>query len=217
MLVPLPAAVDPVTVASVGDTLSDAYRHLAPHLDRLRRHPDGPRIIVVGAVDTRNAFSPSVPLYVDQIARALEPEAQVVIADARPWVRRQAEQSGVEVHPVKRLRGLSAPLVIDCSTDPRGMAIALRATSPDGLCSCAGSLHTQVKIPASLMFGRNITLAVGRSHIRTVMPAVLDLVATGRVRPERVTTTVAPFADGAEVLRDHLLAQRTKTVLLGTV
>jgi alcohol dehydrogenase len=65
------------------------------------------------------------------------------------------------------------------------------------------------------MFGRNITLAIGRSHVRTVMPAVLDLVAAGRIHPELVTTTVAPFADAAEVLREHLLAPRTKTVLAG--
>jgi alcohol dehydrogenase len=64
------------------------------------------------------------------------------------------------------------------------------------------------------MFGRNITLALMRSHIRTVIPAVLDLVARGRLHPEQVTTTVASFEDAPEALRAHLLGGDTKTVLV---
>ena len=214
MLVPLPEAVDPVAVASVGDTLSDAYRHIAPHLDRVRRHPEGPRIIIVGAVRRRSRFSASVPLYAGQIARALLPEASVVIIDARPSVREHGTSLGLEMQAPVRVRHLSAPLVVDCSADPLGLDLALRATAPDGLCSCAGTLHSSVRVPATLMFGRNVTLTVSRSHIRSVMPAVLDLVAAGRIDPGAVTTAVAPFGDATRTLREHLLGGGTKTVLV---
>jgi hypothetical protein len=42
MLVPLPAGVDPVAVASVADTFSDAYRHIGPWVEQIRRHPKDP-------------------------------------------------------------------------------------------------------------------------------------------------------------------------------
>ncbi len=69
MLVRLPDALDPVAVASAADTLSDAYRHVAPHLQWVREHPDGQRVVVLGAVDPRTVFSPSVPFYLRQMSR----------------------------------------------------------------------------------------------------------------------------------------------------
>jgi len=44
MLVPLPAGVDPVAVASVADTLGDAYRHIGPYVERIRRHRKDPAL-----------------------------------------------------------------------------------------------------------------------------------------------------------------------------
>jgi alcohol dehydrogenase len=214
MLVPMPSGVDPVAVASVGDTLSDAYRHIAPHLKQLRRHPDGPGIILLGAVRSDSIFSPSVPLYAAQMARALIPEATLVLGDARADVREQAARLGVDSCPPQGLKRRQAPLVIDCTADPRGLAAALAATSPDGICRCAGTLHASVPIPATRMFGRNSTLIISRSHVRTLMPAVLDLVAAGRLHPEKVTTTVAPFDDAPAALSAHLKGQITKTVLV---
>jgi hypothetical protein len=89
-------------------------------------------------------------------------------------------------------------------------------SAPDGFCRCAGTLHASVKIPAARMFGRNSTLTVARSHIRTVIPAVLDLVAAGRIRPELVTTTIASFEDAPKVLSDHLRSAATKAILVRT-
>jgi alcohol dehydrogenase len=214
MLVPLPAGVDPVTVASAGDTLSDAYRHIAPNLDLIRGQPDEPRIIILGAIDQRSQFSGSVPLYAGQIAQALIPEASTLIFDARPWVRQHAARLGLEAYPPNNLRGLTAPLVLDSSAHPRGLVLALRSTSPDGLCSCAGSLHARSTIPSALMFGRNVTVSVARSHVRTAIAAVLELVAAGRIHPEAVTTTVGAFRDAASVISSHLTTPDTKTILV---
>ncbi len=214
MLVRLPDGVDPAAAASAADTLSDAYRHLAPHLDRVRHHPDGPRVLLLGAVDPRTPFSPSMPLYAGLLARALLPEAEVLLLDARPAVRDQAGALGLVADDVRRLARQRAALVVDASADRRGLAGAIRATAPDGVCSCAGTLHASVRVPASVMFGRNVTLTVSRSHIRTVIPAVLDLIASGRIRPEGVTTTRSSFDDAPEALRAHLLTADTKTVLV---
>ena len=216
MLVPLPAGVDPVAVASVADTLSDAYRHIGPYVERIRRHPEGPSIILFGAVRRDSVFGASVPLYAAQIARALVPEANVLVVEARAAVREHAARLGFEACEPKALGRRQAPLVVDSSADPRGLTAALRATAPDGICTCAGTLHASVKIPAARMFGRNSTLKLARSHIRTVIPKVLDLVAAGRIRPELVTTTIASFEDAPKVLSDHLRGAATKTILVRT-
>jgi alcohol dehydrogenase len=161
-------------------------------------------------------FGASVPLYAAQIARALVPEADVLVVEARAEVREHAARLGFDACEPKALRRRQAPLVVDSSADPRNLAAALRATAPDGIYSCAGTLHASVKIPAARMFGRNSTLTVARSHIRTVIPEVLDLVAAEQIHPESVTTKVASFEDAPKVLSDHLLGAATKTFLVPT-
>lgn len=214
MLVPLPPGVSPAAAASAGDTLTDAYRHIAPHVDRVRDHPDGASITIVGAWSPRSAFSASMPLYAGLVARALVPEASVLVIDARVDVRDQAEGLGLAAGEPHALRTQRSALVVDSSASPRGLGAALAATAPDGFCSCAGTFHAQVKIPASLMFGRNVTLSISRSHVRTDLPAVLSLMAAGLLQPELVTTTVAPYDDAPDALRHHLLTLDTKTVLV---
>lgn len=213
MLVPLPGGVDPAAAASVADNASDAYRHIAPHLPQLReRQPDAPVLIVAG-MDTRSTFSASVALYTGQVALALG-AARVVLVDARADVRDHAERLGLEALEPAALRGrLSSPLVVDMSASSRGLAAALAATAPDGVCSSAGGLHRIAKVPASLMYGRNVTLHLGRSHIRSLIPHVLELVAAGRLHPERVITQQASLDDAVTALGDYVRAGGTKTVL----
>ena len=213
MLVPLPHAVDPAEAASSADTLSDAYRHVAPYLEVVRGHPDGPRVIAVGAVDRASPFGASVPLFVGLITRALLPEAELLLIDERPWVREQAERLGLETGPVRRLTRARAPLVVDASASRRGLRLALAAVADDGTCSCAGTLHASSPIPASLMFGRNVTLSIARSHVRGVIPEVLDLLATRQVEPAGVITQRGTFDDAVEVLGAHLRGRDVKTVL----
>jgi threonine dehydrogenase-like Zn-dependent dehydrogenase len=45
------------------------------------------------------------------------------------------------------------------------------------------------------------------------MPAVLELMADRRLRPELVTTNVAPLDDAPLALREHCLYDGVKTVL----
>ena len=69
-----------------------------------------------------------------------------------------------------------------------------------------------VRIPAGLMFARNATLHLGRAHTRTLVPAVLDLMARG-LRPQDVTTTVASWDDAPAALHEHVLGDATKTIV----
>ena len=208
MLVPLPAGVEPAAAASVADNVSDGYRHVGPYVARL---PEA--VLIVGAMTRRLLFTASVPLYAGLVAKALG-IGDVVMADARPEVRRQATALGLSaVEPGELARGRLFPLVADISATPDGLAYALSHTAPDGHCSSAGTLHATARIPAALMYGRNATLSIARTHARAVIPEVLALMTSGRLQPERVTTTVASLDDAPEVLAEHMRAGSAKTIL----
>jgi alcohol dehydrogenase len=213
MLVPLPDGLDPVAAASVADNVSDAYRHVGPHLPGLVAAGHAARLLVVGAMTRRHVFTASVSLYTGLIAQALGAR-EVVVADARPGVRAQAAALGLEAVEPAEARGRPPfPLVADVSVTPRGLAFALSRTAPDGICTSSGSLHASVRVPATLMYGRNATLTIARAHARALIPEVLGLMAAGRLHPERVTTAVAPVDEAPAALAEHVRAGSTKTII----
>jgi alcohol dehydrogenase len=213
MLVPLPHSVDTAAAASVADNVSDAYRHIGPHLpDLLARDPSAP-VVVLGATTTRHPFTASVSLYAGLIAQALG-ALDVTLIDARPDVRRQAEALGLTTLTPGLARSLKpAGLVADVSATPAGLRLALKLTAPDGLCSSSGMLHATARIPTLLMYARNVTLKVARAHARTLIPEVLALMRDDRLHPERVTTVVTDIDDAPRALTNHVRSAQTKTIV----
>ncbi|RZS40732.1 alcohol dehydrogenase [Herbihabitans rhizosphaerae] len=212
MLVPLPHGVDPVAAASVADTISDAYRHVGPHLPGLLRRDPAAEVLVIAALDRSMIYSPSVPLYAGMIALALGART-VHLVDARAHVRSHAERLGMNPLRPKELRRLPPASLVVSVTMPKGLWPSLRATAPDGICSSAGGLEHALRIPAVQLFARNATLHVGRTHARAVIPSVLELMADGRLRPERVITVHGTLDEAPRLLREHYLDGGTKTVL----
>lgn len=214
MLVPLPAGVEPAEAVGAADNISDAHRHIAPHLPALIARGRDPEVLIVSSVQRRSPYSASVPMYAGQIALALGAR-RVRMVDARARVRAQAERLGLEALDTGDLDPRErAPLVVDASAGPRGLALALRMTAEDGICSSLGGLHVKAAIPTGEMFGRNATLHIGRTHARAEMPKVLDLIASGKIRPGAVTTALDDFDDAPRALRAHMLGDATKTVLV---
>jgi alcohol dehydrogenase len=213
MPVPLPATLDPVAAASVADNVCDGYRHVAPFLpELLRRDPDA-EVLIVAGVTRRPVFSPSISLYAGLVARALGARG-VHLADTRPRVRDHAQRLGLlALHPEELRRRRPAPLVVDGSAHPRGLRLALSNTAPDGVCSSAGTLHVRASLPVGLMYGRNVTFHIARTHARTRIPQVLQLMYEGRLHPEAVATTVASLEDAPGVLHEHVIGDSTKTIL----
>lgn len=211
MLLPLPRGVEPAAAASAADNLCDAYRHIAPHLPRLlERDPDS-QILIVGALRKGAPFGASVSLYAGLIAKALG-ASEVCLIDSRAAVRQHAERLGIETAPPRALRRRApAPLVVDASITDLGRS--LLATAPDGICTSSGSLHRSAKVPIAPMYVRKATLHVGRTSARPLMPAVLELIGDGRLRPETVISTLAKLDDAPEALREHFRAGGTKAVL----
>jgi alcohol dehydrogenase len=213
MLVPLPGDLEPAAAASVCDNVSDGFCHIAPHLPGLLERDPDTEVLIIAAVTRGSMFSPSVALYAGLAARALGAR-HVHLVDERRSVRDHAERLSLHAMRPEELRGQApVPLVVDSSAHPRGLRAALSHTAPDGICTSAGGVYGTARIPAGLLYSRNATYHVGRTHSRAMIPQVLDLMTSGRFHPEAVTTTVAPLDDAPRALRQHYLTDSTKTIL----
>jgi len=211
MLVALPEGIDPVAAASVADNVCDAYRHIAPYVSKLLDADPDSEVLILAAMRPRLRFGASNPLYAGLIALALGAR-NVQLVDARPHVRAHAERLGLgTLHPRELRHRAPAPLVVDTTVNDLGRALS--STAPDGICTSAGSFHPRMRVPALRMYVRNVTLHVGRTHVRSLIPQVLELMRDEQLKPETVITSIAKLDEAPSVLREHFLGGGIKTVL----
>ena len=194
MLVPVPAGLEPETVASASDNLSDAWRAIAPPL---AEEPGAPVLVVGGA------GAGSIGLYAAALALTLG-AGSVLYVDGAEHRRRIASTLGAETLAEAPKRLGPFPITVDASADHHGLALALRSTAPDGTCtSTAIYFGEQPSLPLLEMYTKGITFKTGRVHAREAMPQVLELAAAGRLHPERVTSGVVAWADASEALLER--------------
>jgi threonine dehydrogenase-like Zn-dependent dehydrogenase len=194
MLVPVPAGLEPASVASASDNISDAWRAVAP---ALAERP-GADVLVVGG-----AAAASIGLYAAGLAVALGSES-VLYVDADESRRAIAAKLGAQTLAQTPKRVGPYPITVDASADPDGLALALRSTAPDGICtSTAIYFAEQPSLPLLEMYTKGITFKTGRANARPAMPHVLELAASGALRPELVTTSVVGWTDAADALLER--------------
>lgn len=214
MLVPLPAGIDPAAAASVADNITDAYRTVAPYVDDLLDFERAAEVVIFAEVGRRLPLSSSVPLYAGQIAKALG-VANVHLVDRRPHVRRHAEALGIEAHSPRDIKRVPRTrLTIDNTGTPAGLRLAIRQTAADGTCVSGASLVRSSSLPTALMYGRNINFHLGRSNARANIPAVLELMRSGALKPELVTTHQSDLAHADHALDEHMRGEATKTIVV---
>ncbi len=191
MLVPVPAGLDPVTIASASDNLPDAWRTVAPHL---AADPDAGVLVVAG-----DEGPSSIGLYAAGIAVALGARG-VVYHDHDPARLAIAAALGAECREGAPPRKVGAfEITVDASGNEAGLRCALNSTSFDGVCTSASVYVEDPKLPLFAMYSRCCTFHTGRAHVRPVIPALLELVASG-FDPSPVTAAVAPWDDAAAAL-----------------
>jgi threonine dehydrogenase-like Zn-dependent dehydrogenase len=194
MLVPVPAGLEAAAVASASDNISDAWRAVAPAL----AEQPGADVLVVGG-----AGPGSIGLYAAGLAVALGSES-VLYVDADEQRRETAAKLGAQTlaHTPNRVGPYA--ITVDASGDPDGLALALRSTAPDGTCtSTAIYFGEQPSLPLLEMYTKGITFKTGRANARTAMPHVLELAASGAMRPELVTSRVVGWSDAADALLER--------------
>ncbi|APA98293.1 zinc-dependent alcohol dehydrogenase [Nocardia seriolae] len=191
MLVPLPAGVDPATVASASDNIADAYRAVAP---RLADRP-GAEVLVLGG-----PAAPSIGLYAAGLAVTLG-SARAVYLDTDPERLALAAQLGaepIEGGPTERVGRF--PITVEAAGGSKALVAAIRATANDGYCTSVSVQTTDVALPMLEMYSRCCTFHTGRAHVRPVIPHILELVAAGRFDPSVVTTRTVAWEDSIDAL-----------------
>lgn len=193
MLVPVPDGLEAVSVASVSDNVVDGWRTVAPGL---AARPGAPVLVVGGGAR-------SIALYAVDAASALGAES-VTYVDHDAGRLSVAEELGAEVvdGPPPRSHG-AYPVTVDASATLEGLHCALRSTEPGGRCTSVGILYEpETPLPLLEMYTRGVDFHIGRVMARAEMPAVLELAAAGKLRPERVTSRVAGWDDAVEAIAE---------------
>ncbi len=193
MLVSVPAGLDAAAAASASDNLSDAWRAVGPALAEL----PGADVLVVGG-----AGPGSIGLYAAGLAVALG-SGSVLYVDGNVARREIASRLGAQTLAEKPKRVGPYPITVDASADPDGLKLALRSTSPDGVCtSTAIYFGDQPRMPMLEMYTKGITFRTGRVNARVAMPHVLGLAAAGHIHPELVTTRRVAWEQAPAALSD---------------
>jgi alcohol dehydrogenase len=200
MLVPLPEGVDPAVVASAADNIADGWRTVAPALAEL---PAADVLVVSGGGGR------SVPLYAVDAALALG-AASVTYVDTEAGRLDVAQELGARVVDGPPEQSLGRfPVTVDGTATSKGLVQTLRLTDWGGRCTSIGQLEPTAPLPLFELYTRGVHLHIGRAMARPVIPAILDLVAAGRLRPELVTSSTVAWEEAPEAL----LEPTTKLVM----
>ncbi|ADP81499.1 zinc-dependent alcohol dehydrogenase [Pseudofrankia inefficax] len=173
MLIPLPAGLDPIAVASMSDNIPDGWRTIGPHADELAALDEADRrVLVTGGL--------SVGVYAAAFAVALG--ARVDYVDTDPQRLRAAERLGAR--PVDAAlpdpQADPYPITVSTSANPASLAATLKATWPFGLCTDTGIYYGGTfPLPILDLYMSGIRFVTGRANARADIPRVLELLATG--------------------------------------
>lgn len=193
MLVAVPETVAAASVASLSDNIVDAWRTVAPQLEK----EPGAAVLIVGG-------SGSIALYAVAIALAVG-ASRVDWIGGRGREHELAAGLGATVLATKIPDRADDryPVTVDASANPAGLSCALRSTAPDGTCTSIGIYFAeQTPVPLLEMYMAGIHFSTGRVHARTAMPHALDLVRRKQLRPELITSRVASWEDAPDAMAE---------------
>jgi threonine dehydrogenase-like Zn-dependent dehydrogenase len=188
-LLKLPPSVSPLQAVSVGDNLTDAWRVVVPHL---RRRP-GADVLIVS--------TGSVGLYAADIARA-SGAGLLRYIDRDPARLELAAQLGAEVGTMEEFAPgpQEFPITVNCSDSRTALRNAVLSTAPGGHCENMAFHFRDVEMPLLAMHLRCINFRSALANVRPHMPAVLELLSSGRITPQLIATDVLPFDTAAEAI-----------------
>jgi alcohol dehydrogenase len=207
MLVRVPGSVDPLRVAAASDNLADAWRAVVP---ALRERPGGSVLVIGGGAQ-------SIGLYAAGLAVGHGAERVDYLDDSEARLE-VAQRFGATPRKVAKTRRGSTldrrspgyDVVVEASSQASGLRDAIRALKPGGICTATGYyLANGTKVPVMDMYATSATLRVGISHVRPVLPALLDFIATTDFPAEHVTSLLADWEDAPAAY-----AERTTKLVL---
>jgi threonine dehydrogenase-like Zn-dependent dehydrogenase len=191
MLVPLPAGLNPLAVASASDNLTDAWVATSRPISTRR----DARVLVVGGTE-------SLGVLAVQMAVAAG-AGSVDYLDDNEYRRDLALRSGANVD-LPTILDERYDVVVSATRDHQSLHRGLLALAPGGHCSCIGIIFDDPKIPLFGMYLRDVTFSVGLCNVRPHIPKVFDLVSSGRCDPLMVSPSVVSPDEATEALLNPL-------------
>jgi alcohol dehydrogenase len=186
LLVPAPDEVPASRLCTLPDNVVDAYRAVGPQL--LER--PGADVLIVGSTAV------SIGLYAVAIASALGAgSVRYVDSDSERGAAATRLGADVIVHEGPWPRRFDRALItVDNTGDAEGLSCTLRSTDDYGTCTgVAIHFAPTTPIPLLEMYTKGITFHVSRADSRRYLPTVIDLVASGRIDPMTVPTTIVEW------------------------
>jgi threonine dehydrogenase-like Zn-dependent dehydrogenase len=198
-LVQLPAGVTPIQDVSVGDNLTDAWRAVAPHLSER----PGSDVLIMSTCPTG--------VLAADIARACG-AGRVRYVDRDPARLALAESLGVETGTLDEFKADDAEydLTVNATDSRTALRNALLATAPGGQCESMAFHFSEVPMPLLAMHLKCLHFRSALCNARPHIPAVLDLLASGRINPQLIQTDLLPFDAAA----DQMLTAGNKPVFV---
>ena len=103
----------------------------------------------------------------------------------------------------------SYAITVDAGANPDGLVSTLRSTEAGGTCTSTAIYFKPVALPLLEMYTTGVTFKTNRVHSRAVAPKILELVSSGRLHPELITSDTAAWHDAGEAM----LTYSTKLVV----
>ena len=191
LLVPAPDGIAPEVLCTLVDNGVDGYRTVAA---QLAAAPQAEVLVVGGAAS-------SVGLYAVATAVALGARrVRYIDADAAQCEAAARLGADAQLHQGPWPRSFErAPVTVENTMDPDGLACTLRSTDDYGFCtSVAIHFADMTPLPLLHMYTKGITLHLSRADSRRFLPEVIDLVTSGRLDPAAVPTRVVSWDDAED-------------------
>ena len=195
-LAPLPAGIDPVHLASIGDNLALGWETVMPTIIGIT----DPQIAVFGG--TR-----SIGLYCVDVAVHCA-NAGTVYYDDNPERMAVAEKLGAEVRAIDDAHETDFHLAVDASADPERLRKALLSVVPEGYVNSVGIYFQDLALPMLQLYLRGVNFHNGKGHARPNMTPALEAVAVGTLHPELVTSGIYGWDEIPDILTSPNAGQK---------
>ncbi len=187
-LATLPAGIDPVHLASIGDNLALGWESVMPTIAGIA----DPQVAIFGGTG-------SIGLYCVDVAVHCA-GARTVYYDDDPSRMSVAEKLGAEIRDINCKREKTFHLAVDASADPDRLRKALLSVVPEGHVNSVGIYFQDVSLPMLQLYLRGVHFHNGKGHARPNMNPALNAVANGALHPELVTSGIYEWDEIPQVL-----------------
>jgi len=190
LLVPAPDGLPAATLALLADNVVDGYRAVGPPLAAA---PGADVLIAASAPG-------SVPLYVAAAAVALGGSVRYIDTDPRRVAAATAIGAAATLHEGPWPRRFDpAPVTVDATGSPEGLAAVIRSTARYGHCTAVSiAFEPATPVPLLDMYTRGITFHTSRADSLRYLPEVLRLLAAGNFDPAAAPATICPWDQAAD-------------------